>query len=207
MIDLKASELYTSKTKRYALYNIMPIDNIPSVMDKGILCHRESDKLNHKSIAMQEVQDRREGKNVQGGRPLHDYANLYFDPRNPMMYKKKSLASDLCILRISLEVLDMRDVVVSDQNAASNYARFYNPLEGISNLDFRTILCKDWTSADQVLEWQQKSKKCAEVLVPICVPYNLVSGAYVVDERAREKVESAGFDKKIIVCGELFFRG
>ena len=69
---------------------IMPISNIASVMTHGILSYDRASKLRHRSIALQPVQDRRDKKQVSGGLKLHQYANLYFNARNPMMFKRLS---------------------------------------------------------------------------------------------------------------------
>lgn len=204
---MNVSELYTAKTKRSGVYNITPIENIPTIMEKGILSNSKAVRINHRSVAMQEVQDIRDHIKVPGGLLLHDYANLYFDPRNPMMYKKRNLAENLCVLKIKLDILDLVNVVVSDCNASSSYARFYNPREGIDKLDFKTIFMHDWTSADQITEWRQKSMKCAEILVPNVIPYEYVLGAFVVNETAKEKMLEIGFDKRIVIKSEVYFRG
>jgi ssDNA thymidine ADP-ribosyltransferase, DarT len=60
---------------------IMPIENIPSVLARGILCHENAAKLYHKSVALRNVQDVRGQKQVPGGLKLHQYANLYFHAR------------------------------------------------------------------------------------------------------------------------------
>ena len=74
-------------------------------MYRGILSHRFADKVPHESVAMQEVQDRRMNKIVPGtGKRLHDYANIYFCARNPMLYKRKDTHTELCVLRISTAV-------------------------------------------------------------------------------------------------------
>lgn len=44
-----------------------------------MLSNEGAEKIAHTSIAMQEVQDRREVKTVPNGLALHKYANLYFD--------------------------------------------------------------------------------------------------------------------------------
>src|SRR3954468_8285242 len=106
---------------------IMPIGNIPSIMEHGILSHERAAKLKHHSVAMQEIQDRRDKKQVPGGLKLHQYANLYFHARNPMMYKRKGEAASLCILRVSTRVIAIEGAVISDQNAASDYVRFLHP--------------------------------------------------------------------------------
>ena len=79
------------------LHCIMPIDNINSVMTHGILSHERAAKLPHRSVALQPVQDRRDQKQVPGGLKLHQYANLYFHARNPMLYKRLAVrASCAC---------------------------------------------------------------------------------------------------------------
>src|SRR6266702_230791 len=98
----------------------MPIANIGSVILHGILSYERAAKLEHHSVAMQPVQDRRDQKQVPGGLRLHQYANLYFHARNPMMFKRLAEAPDLCVLRVSTEVLQLEGAVISDQNAASD---------------------------------------------------------------------------------------
>lgn len=82
------SEKYREITGKKCFFNIMPLENIASVIENGILSH---DNINteHKSIAMSEIQERREKVYVPNGLRLHQYANLYFDYKNPMLYKKK----------------------------------------------------------------------------------------------------------------------
>lgn len=113
-----------------ALYNIRHIENLPSIIQKGILSYNKAQKLNHKVIHDLTVQERRENKQIQGGRKLHDYANLYFNPRNAMMYKRKDLHKEICIQIIDPKVLNTTNVIISDINASSHYARFYS-LKGI----------------------------------------------------------------------------
>ncbi len=50
------------------LHYITLIANIPSILTHGILSHRQVVRLTHESVAMQQVQDRRESKVVPGGR-------------------------------------------------------------------------------------------------------------------------------------------
>ena len=59
--------------------NITLLGNIPSILNHGILSHVEAAKLaTHHSVALQEVQDKRDAKMVPGGLSLHQYANVYF---------------------------------------------------------------------------------------------------------------------------------
>lgn len=92
----------------------MPLENIASVLEYGILSHERAAKLRHRSVAMAAVQDRRDKKQVPGGLKLHQYANLYFHARNPMLYKRKDDSANICILRISTTVLQGEGVVITD---------------------------------------------------------------------------------------------
>src|ERR1043165_8094855 len=140
--------------------SIMPIENIPSVLEHGILSNERALALKHQSVAMQEVQDRRDKKKVPGGLRLHQYANLYFHARNPMLFKRLDETQGLCVLRVSTAVLALEGAVISDQNAASDYARFLHPTQW-KLLDFDAIYAMDWRDSDPARYFRRKSCKCA----------------------------------------------
>jgi hypothetical protein len=106
------------------LHNINHLENLPSILQRGILSHARAARVKHQSVAMEVIQTRRSQVRVPGGRRLHEYANLYINARNKMMYKVKGGHKDLCVLRISSGVLDLPEVVIADQNASSAYVRF-----------------------------------------------------------------------------------
>src|SRR5438132_2765228 len=121
---------------------IMPLENIPSVMTLGILSNERAAKVAHHSVALEVVQERRDQKQVPGGLKLHQYANLYFHARNPMLYKRKDTAATLCVLRISMEIWHIDGVVVTDRNASSDYVRFLHPSQA-DLLDYDAIYAMD----------------------------------------------------------------
>lgn len=188
------------------LHNIMPIRNIPSVLEHCILSHERAAQLPHSDVSMAAVQDRRDKVQVPSGLKLHQYANLYFDAHNPMMYLRLDQSEGLCVLSISTEVLGLPGVVITDQNAASNYVRFYPPTS-LTTLNFDQILADDWRHPDdQIAYWRHKSAKCAEVLVPGAVPFTYVQKGYVVSEAARTQLLKAGFSRPVEFLPRLFFR-
>ena len=188
------------------LHCIMPIGNLVSVMKQGILSHEHAAKLKHQSVALQPVQDKRDKKQVPGGLRLHQYANLYFHARNPMMFKRRNQSYDLCVLRVSTMVLTLRGTVISDQNAASDYVRFLHPRQW-QVLDFDAIYAMDWRHPDDpVAYYRHSSQKCAEILVPERIETRYLSGAYVVDEPAKKRLESLGLGLPATLNPVLFFR-
>lgn len=180
------------------------------MLELGLLCHEEASKLPHRSVAMAEIQERRSTKVVPNGLPLHLYVNLYFHARNPMLSKLRGHHADLCVLRIDPAVLDHPNVVITSQNASSNYVRFYSSPDGLAYLDKDLIYAESWVHEDQIEEWRHKSIKCAEVLVPNKLDSVYIKGAYVSNqitkEQAQASLEAAKIDLELTIQRDLFFQ-
>jgi hypothetical protein len=87
------------------LHFITLIENVPSIVNHGILSYRESRRLKASSVANPVIQDRRQNKSVPNAGPLHSYANLYFHARNPMMCAIQGRREELAVLKVSRQVL------------------------------------------------------------------------------------------------------
>lgn len=204
---LRPSEQFYKRTGKENLYNIMPIENIKSVISNGILCFDKAAVLKeHKSIAMNDVQQRRSGIVIPNGLSLHQYANLYFAYNNPMLYKRRNMAEEFCILVLSHEVLDIEGCILSDQNAATSLARFFTPSEGIKEIDFMRVFAKSWNHENYYEHQRHKAIKCAEVLIPEYIPYHYIIGAYVLDEAVQKSLMNQGFVKPIRTNASVFYR-
>ncbi len=148
------------------LHYITPIANVDSILSLGLVSNRRvrRRKLKNVSVAKIEVQDIRARKVVLGGRPLHDYVNLYIYARNSTLYlmRLKNPDEPLCVLRVSPDVLDLPDVVITDQNAASEWARFHPAPDGLAYIKKDVVFARSWKHPDdQKREWQHKSAMCA----------------------------------------------
>ena len=188
------------------VHYITTISNVPSIMSNGILSHKRAKKINHNSVAMDEIQDRRKDKLVPGARPLHEYVNLYFHARNPMLYVIQSRHADLCILRVNPEVLDLPGVVIADRNASSDYARFAAAPQGLSIVDKDLTFAEYWAHHDLFEAMRRKSAKCAEVLVPERIDPDFITGAYVSCSESKTALESLELGIPVTVNSHFFFR-
>ncbi len=164
------------------LHYICPIENVKSILTRGILSHNAAECLPHTSIAMHEIQERREGVVIPGGKRLHEYVNLYFCARNPMLYKRQDQRDLICILRISAGVLELKGVVIADGNASSHYTRFSAAPGGLRSVRWDLTFAEDWRDEDLIAYYQKSCAKCAEVLVPGIVESQYIQGAYVANE-------------------------
>lgn len=172
------------------LHYITPIGNVPSILHLGILSHRRVRSIPHETIAKQAIQDRRKPKTIPGaGRQLHEYANLYVNGRNPMMYSRRNQHFSLCILRVDPAIIYSRDVIIADGNASSDYTRFHSSPDGLKALDYERVFAEYWTyEDDEIATWKHKRELCAEVLVPDRVPPNFVLGAAVSSAQGRRSL-------------------
>ncbi len=190
------------------LHYITPIANVESIIALGILSNREirRRKVKEVSVAAEEIQERRAPKVLPGGKPLHEYVNLYICARNPMMYRRRSKHLEIYVLRLSTNVLNLPNVVIADGNAASDYTAFWSSPSGLAKIDKETVFAEFWTDPDPIVRLHNTRVKCAEVLVPDRVKPDLLFGAYVSSPEV-EATLSQGFSSPIIVDSHLFFRG
>jgi len=191
------------------LHYLTLIANVASILRRGIISHRRATKVHHESVAMQEIQERRKKVEVPGGRPLHEYVNLYICARNPMLFLivKKRPHEQLCVLRVSTDVLDLPGVVIADRNASSDHVRWAAAPAGLSIVDRDLVFAEYWTHPnDQIEEWRHKSIKCAELLVPDRVDPGYVMGAYVSGAEGRAAVIGVAAKLAVDVNAHLFFR-
>ena len=123
-----------------------------------------------------------------------------------MMSALRDQAETLCAMRISKMVLATNGVVLADCNASSDYVRFLAPSQSWE-LSFDDIYARNWKHPDDYpTELRHKSRKCAEVLVPSCVPTDLLLGAYVLNGKVKSRLQALGFPLAITIDPDLFFR-
>jgi len=189
------------------LHYIAPISNVASILRRGIVSHRQAVRLQHQTVAMQEIQERRAKVRVPGARFLHEYVNLYFCARNPMLYKRRAEHAGLCVLRVDTAVLDLPGVVIADRNASSDHVRFGAAPQAISLVDRNLVFAEVWTHPeDRIMEWRHRSIKCAEVLVPDRIGPEYIVGAYASGDEGGQALVAVASGLAVTMNAPLFFR-
>ncbi len=190
------------------LHYIAPMTNLQSICKTGILSHSRAENIPHISVAMPEIQERRAKVTVPGGKKLHEYVNLYICARNPMMYKIISVEDpkSICVLRVSTDILDLPEVVITDGNASSAYIRFSAAPAGLSIVDRERTLSDDWRDDDSIIYFRKKLAKCAEVLVPDIIEPRYIIGVYVLCDESLKKLGTSTLQIPLTINSHLFFR-
>lgn len=190
------------------LYFITDIANMPSILKHGILSHNliAKKKIQHSSVANVDVQGRRMNKVIPGGKKLHDYANLYINARNPMLYVLLPKQRDLCVLRISTDVLRGAGMIVSGENAARGWARFEPWPDGLNMIEKENIFRERWDVDDPFEKDRLKGLMCAEILVPDKVDSRCIQGAFVSCQESLDRLAGLCPGLSISLNKTLFFQ-
>jgi len=193
---------------RYLFY-ITHVDNVASIVRRGVLSHAEIERqqVPFNRIYDDSIVSRRKDKSTPEGRSLWDYANLYFQPRNPMMYRviHERGKETLAVVAIRPEVMKIGGVIITDGNAANAPTRFFDFAEGmkIISADWKTIQ-NDWWSRDD----GSKRRIMAECLVPGQVTAEHIAAVYVPDTEVQQRLrcELAGTKVDVIPEPRMFFQ-
>lgn len=174
------------------LYYITHVDNLPSILQLGVLSHRQvlDRQIDFTAIYNADIVSNRRLRQTPQQKSLWDYANLYFESRNAMLYKVLFYGVDraiehTAIVKIRPAVTSLDDVLIADGNAASagtEITRFNNAqLSRIAQQTDREY----WSAVDG-----SKRRLQAELLVPDLVPARYIESVYVASRPIRQRVES-----------------
>ena len=143
-----------------------------------------------RSIHNEDIVQKRKGKQFKN-RSLWDYANLYFQVRNPMLYRvtnQLDLGIDkVVVLQVNADILDGDGVGITDGNAAASDTRFFEDIPtGLQTLTSQQLNQTYWTSSGDA-----KRKIMAEVLVYNQIPKEKITGIYTASEDIANKVRES----------------
>jgi O-acetyl-ADP-ribose deacetylase (regulator of RNase III) len=180
----------TEKRKIQNLYYIAPIENLPSILERGILSHSEVERQNivFTSIYDNRIVNDRKQRTTPDGRNLWEFANLYFNPRNPMLYRvvNERGRKNIVVLAVKQNVLDISSFI-SIGNAASPMSDILPKDDGLQELRSKAIwsvIQSDW--------WKQEdgTKRIimSECLVDKVVPPDFIHTIYVASHETAEQV-------------------
>jgi O-acetyl-ADP-ribose deacetylase (regulator of RNase III) len=197
------------RTDIKSLYYITHVENVASMLQRGILAHGliEAKGIAYTPIYDNSIVNNRKDKATPDQRSLWDYANLYFQPRNPMMYRvvHEKAKNELAVVGVKPSVLDLSSVVISDGNAASSPTQFFRGRDGIKMIQsqWKLIQAEWWNDRDG-----SKRRIMAECLVPERVPPEFIHTVFVADYDAKKRLEELAGATKVPIVPEphMFFQ-
>ena len=191
------------------LFYITHIENIPSILRNGILSHERilNEKIPYTPIYNEQIVTNRKKILAPDGRNLWNFANLYFQPRNPMLYRvlHEKQTNEVAIIAIQPIVLERPDIYFSTGNAAHSASNILHAIElkkEMGQIVRNTVKVEWWNDLNG-----SKRKIMAECLVPDVVNPDLIQAIYVGSRNAKETVEAGnpGLRLPIITEPLMFF--
>ena len=169
--------------KPTVLYYICHIDNLESILQNGILSRRQIERQSKQPTAIHDHQIvERRNKEIPGGGNLHRYANLFFQPRNAMLYRlcRNLDIEELVVLGVEASAMQSTDCFFTDRHAATEHVQFFNDIADLKQIDDSVFKKEYWTDSDDT-----KQRMMAEVLVPNTVPADKIITVYTATENER----------------------
>ncbi|MCY4546330.1 MAG: DUF4433 domain-containing protein [Gemmatimonadetes bacterium] len=188
------------------LYQITHADHLQTIFRYGLLSHNNAHELGlvQHDISNPDVQNRRAERCI-GGRPLHDYVPLYFNPRNAMLFDvlKKHAQEDIVFLRLSRKLMFQKGVWFTDGNATNKPTLSYDSLKDLDKLDWECIRAEYW------INYEDGTRKCmAEILIPDKISANYIkrkSHIFVENQETRDRVEAILPNVRVAINMDLYF--
>ena len=189
-----------------ALYYITHIDNLPSILSRGIFSQARvrTEGVQDTTIYLSHLVSKRRKRRTSDGKSLWHYANLFFQPRNPMLYNviKSKGKQNLAVLRISNTVLQRQGIFITDGIASNKLTRIYSRAEGLAVLQAQQQMLQshswiEWNHSDKV-----RCQLMAECLVPNQVNPKDIQQFMVADQTVsnslRVRLSSANMQKLVV---------
>ena len=182
-------------------YHMTHKDNLAGILQHGILSH--TDVLVRDDILATDISDAgaqrwRDRAEPANHRAIHDYAPLYINPKNPMLFVRRGLQREIVILKISPGVLEDGQHVFSDGNAASRDTKFSSNSNIVAG-SIDALNSAYWANCVD-----GKRRRCAELLVyPKVQPVHILS--VICNNNALANEIAMKTDLEIEVDSSMFF--
>ncbi len=191
------------------LFYITHIENVKSILSNGIFSHESivDQKIPYTPIYNEQIVTNRKSILAPNGTNLWGFANLYFQPRNPMLYRvlHEKQPGELAIITIKSIILEKPDIYFSNGNAAHSTSDIFHAVElkkKMRRITLDTVEVEWWNDMNG-----SKRKIMAECLVPKMVNPDLIQAIYVGNRKAKERIEedNPGLSLPVIIEPHMFF--
>lgn len=204
-----------AKILKYA-FRITHIDNIPYILEKGLLRANSSDRSDDfVNIGDPQVIKLRSDMIIRNIR-LGDYIPFYLGPRSPMLYViqhgyngvRRQEPQDIvyCVLRLDDVIKGDLECAFTDGHAMSALTNYYGK-EQLVNIDkivnYDDVYASQWNNNDSDIDL--KRRKEAELLIKEDISPEYIRGYIVYNDKAKEMLKSFGIAENMIVVAPNYY--
>jgi len=191
------------KFKHRSVYHFTHLDNLPGILEHGLLSTSENNRLGIKynSVALSDIQSNRATMPVTcgNGGVVHDYVPLYFCKRSSMLLYlvRNKVVDQRFIIYFEFPILIMNDYPSVFCDAAANtriHPNFYGDFSDLEQLNWEAIDNLKWSMPNDSL----KQARMAELLIHKRIDTASISRIIVwndpIKKYVQECYEEAGLD-------------
>ena len=169
-------------------YYITHLNNVNSILSKGILSHNlvEKSNISPNRISDQDIVNSRKEIETPAKKSLWDYANVYFRPKNAMLYKMiQSFGRDnIVILSMLPSIIRINGSFLTTGNARSPSTEIKHPSKIREVLkELYPYLIQEWWGDPTT-----KIKIMAECLVPDLISPEYIKEIYVANQESFDRI-------------------
>lgn len=160
----------SDKFKHRSVYHFTHLDNLPGILEHGLLSTSENNRLGIKynSVSLSDIQSNRATMPVTcgNGGVVHDYVPLYFCKRSSMLLYlvRNKVVDQQFIIYFEFPILIMNDYPSVFCDAAANtriHPNFYSDFSDLEQLNWEAIDNLKWSMPNDRL----KQERMAELLI------------------------------------------
>lgn len=202
------------------IFRITHVKNLPWILDHGLHCrHSSKHDPNFVNIGNDDLIDKRSTRPVPlpPGGTLSDYIPFYFTPYSIMLYNirtgwggvKQRANEEIVILVSSLHKLasEERPFVFTSGHAYPKYAKYFDSLDDLGEIDWPLLTAKDFTNNPD--DPEKKERYQAEALVhrelPVDSLLGIVCYTQTVGTSIEAEITNRDLDLKVLAQPTWYF--
>lgn len=183
-----------------SLWHMTHYSNVPGILNNGLLSHLDSFSVAHSDISDADVKNLRYRREPYYKKQINSFVPLYINTRNPMLYLRRNIQNEICILEINIAAMAESKFIFSDGNAASYVTNFFNKIDDLNRLPWDVINASYWSGYPD-----GKRKRCSEVLLQSPLPAKFIKDIHCNNYKILDWLHDHGIAGRI--NKRLFFDG
>jgi hypothetical protein len=118
-----------------SVYHLTHIDNVTGILRHGLLTHNNPYQEN-------DISDLKINATRQH---IHDYAPLFFNPRNAMLYRvQKEHGNKIVILEFNADFMTKQKIKITNGNAASRDTEYFDSMDILEQFNWNLVFSQSW---------------------------------------------------------------
>lgn len=168
-----------------SIWHMTHYSNVQGILQNGLLSNIDANP--NIDISEQSVQRHRYRSEPCYGQPINSYVPFYINIKNAMLYSRRKIQSEVCILEVDITSIAEDDFIFTDGNAAARDTSFFCDIKDINQLPWNVLGGLYWSGYTD-----GKRKRSAEVLIKSPLDPRFIKNIYCKNIWTKEYLQTQG---------------